>query len=125
MDGIHSQKETPIDHRSVCAHTHAQNNKHTHIFCSAFPDSTALCFISLSFFSLFQLPFSFPCPPSPFPFPIAFRFFFSGVMDDDLLAAQSFNGGIIFVSYVIATVGAQTALELLGRRTHINGIRNW
>lgn len=46
-------------------------------------------------------------------------------MDDDLLAAQSFNGGIIFVSYVIATVGAQTALELLGRRTHISGIRNW
>ncbi|KAI9323140.1 hypothetical protein BX666DRAFT_2021895 [Dichotomocladium elegans] len=48
-------------------------------------------------------------------------------MDDETAASvsQHFSGGIIFISYIIATVGAQTTLELLGRRTHIHGIRNW
>ncbi|KAI8639264.1 hypothetical protein BD408DRAFT_421670 [Parasitella parasitica] len=40
-------------------------------------------------------------------------------------AAQSFNGGIIFVSYLISVAGAQTTLELLTRRTHIRGYYNW
>ncbi|KAI7905733.1 uncharacterized protein BX663DRAFT_549700 [Cokeromyces recurvatus] len=40
-------------------------------------------------------------------------------------AIKSFNGGIIFVSYIISVIGAQTTLELLSRRTHIKGIYNW
>ncbi|KAL9540537.1 hypothetical protein MBANPS3_009628 [Mucor bainieri] len=40
-------------------------------------------------------------------------------------AIQSFNGGIIFVSYLISVAGAQTTLELLTRRTHIRGYYNW
>ncbi|CEP08425.1 hypothetical protein [Parasitella parasitica] len=40
-------------------------------------------------------------------------------------AVQSFNGGIIFVSYLISVAGAQTTLELLTRRTHIRGYYNW
>jgi len=40
-------------------------------------------------------------------------------------AIQSFNGGIIFVSYLVSVAGAQTTLELLTRRTHIRGYYNW
>jgi NO-binding membrane sensor protein with MHYT domain len=40
-------------------------------------------------------------------------------------ALQTYNGGIIFVSYLIAVVGAMTTLELLQRRTHIRGKYNW
>lgn len=40
-------------------------------------------------------------------------------------AQQSYNGGIIFVSYLISVAGAQTTLELLTRRTHIRGYYNW
>ncbi|KAG2225935.1 hypothetical protein INT45_006631 [Circinella minor] len=47
------------------------------------------------------------------------------VPETDLVATQEFNGGIIFVSYIISVVGAQTTLELLARRTHIRGIHNW
>ncbi|KAI9249434.1 hypothetical protein BDA99DRAFT_523777 [Phascolomyces articulosus] len=47
------------------------------------------------------------------------------VPETDLVATQEFNGGIIFVSYVISVVGAQTTLELLSRRTHIRGLHNW
>ncbi|KAI7871995.1 hypothetical protein BDF14DRAFT_1755213 [Spinellus fusiger] len=38
---------------------------------------------------------------------------------------QHFNGGIIFLSYIIAVFGAQTTLELLMRRTHFRGAYNW
>lgn len=41
-------------------------------------------------------------------------------------AAQThYNGGIMFVSYLVAVAGAQTTLELLNRRTHISGVYNW
>jgi hypothetical protein len=40
-------------------------------------------------------------------------------------AVQKYNGGIMFLSYVISVIGAQTTLELLSRRTHINGLYNW
>lgn len=40
-------------------------------------------------------------------------------------ATQYFDGGIIFVSYIISVIGAQTTLELLTRRTHIHGLYNW
>ncbi|KAI8332865.1 hypothetical protein BC941DRAFT_505014 [Chlamydoabsidia padenii] len=40
-------------------------------------------------------------------------------------AIQQFNGGIIFVSFVISTIGSMTTLELLRRRTHIRGRKNW
>jgi hypothetical protein len=40
-------------------------------------------------------------------------------------AIQTYNGGIIFVSYLISVAGAQTTLELLTRRTHIRGFYNW
>lgn len=40
-------------------------------------------------------------------------------------AIQTYNGGIMFVSYLISVVGAQTTLELLSRRTHIKGAYNW
>ncbi|KAI9468932.1 MAG: hypothetical protein EXX96DRAFT_589771 [Benjaminiella poitrasii] len=43
----------------------------------------------------------------------------------DYYAKKSYNGGIVFVSYLIAVVGAQTTLELLSRRTHIRGAYNW
>ncbi|RCI06902.1 hypothetical protein CU098_013793 [Rhizopus stolonifer] len=47
-------------------------------------------------------------------------------MDDQIKPAiQTYNGGIIFVSYLTAVVGAMTALELLQRRTHIRGYYNW
>jgi NO-binding membrane sensor protein with MHYT domain len=46
-------------------------------------------------------------------------------MDQKTPALQYYNGGIIFVSYVIAVVGAMTTLELLQRRTHIRGRYNW
>ncbi|CEG71077.1 hypothetical protein RMATCC62417_06867 [Rhizopus microsporus] len=44
---------------------------------------------------------------------------------DFLEATQYFDGGIIFVSYIISVIGAQTTLELLTRRTHIHGLYNW
>ncbi|KAI7892433.1 uncharacterized protein EV154DRAFT_505134 [Mucor mucedo] len=40
-------------------------------------------------------------------------------------AIKHYNGGIMFVSYLVAVAGAQTTLELLNRRTHISGIYNW
>lgn len=40
-------------------------------------------------------------------------------------AQQNYDGGIIFVSYLISVIGAQTTLELLNRRTHITGLYNW
>lgn len=40
-------------------------------------------------------------------------------------AQQNYNAGIIFLSYVIAVIGAFTTLELLQRRTHIRGYYNW
>ncbi|KAI9251199.1 hypothetical protein BY458DRAFT_463715 [Sporodiniella umbellata] len=40
-------------------------------------------------------------------------------------ATQQYNGGIIFLSYLISVIGAQTTLELLTRRTHIHGTYNW
>ncbi|ORZ21590.1 hypothetical protein BCR42DRAFT_407893 [Absidia repens] len=40
-------------------------------------------------------------------------------------ATQQFNGAIIFVSYVISVIGSMTTLELLTRRTHIQGKKNW
>lgn len=46
-------------------------------------------------------------------------------MDTNIPAQQNFNGGIIFLSYVIAVIGAFTTLELLQRRTHIRGYHNW
>lgn len=41
------------------------------------------------------------------------------------VAYQEYNGGIIFVSYLVSVLGAQTTLELLTRRTHIRGLYNW
>ncbi|KAG2231577.1 hypothetical protein BDF21DRAFT_395626 [Thamnidium elegans] len=41
------------------------------------------------------------------------------------VAQQNYDGGIIFVSYLISVIGAQTTLELLNRRTHITGLYNW
>lgn len=41
------------------------------------------------------------------------------------VAVQNYNGGIVFVSYLISVAGAQTTLELLTRRTHIRGYYNW
>ncbi|KAI8639850.1 hypothetical protein BD408DRAFT_370919 [Parasitella parasitica] len=46
-------------------------------------------------------------------------------MDQKLEALQTYNGGIIFVSYLIAVMGALTTLELLQRRTHMRGHYNW
>ncbi|CAO3651711.1 unnamed protein product [Mucor fragilis] len=46
-------------------------------------------------------------------------------MDQSIEALQTYNGGIIFVSYLIAVIGALTTLELLQRRTHIRGYYNW
>lgn len=46
-------------------------------------------------------------------------------MDQSIEALQTYNGGIIFVSYLIAVIGALTTLELLQRRTHIRGHYNW
>ncbi|KAI9478681.1 MAG: hypothetical protein EXX96DRAFT_483243 [Benjaminiella poitrasii] len=46
-------------------------------------------------------------------------------MDRNVPALQTYNGGIIFVSYLIAVIGAMTTLELLQRRTHIRGYYNW
>jgi hypothetical protein len=46
-------------------------------------------------------------------------------MDYKIPALQTYDGGIIFVSYIIAVVGAMTTLELLQRRTHIRGKYNW
>ncbi|CEP19555.1 hypothetical protein [Parasitella parasitica] len=46
-------------------------------------------------------------------------------MDQKIEALQTYNGGIIFVSYLIAVIGALTTLELLQRRTHIRGYYNW
>ncbi|KAI7886254.1 hypothetical protein K492DRAFT_226012 [Lichtheimia hyalospora FSU 10163] len=43
----------------------------------------------------------------------------------DELAIQNFNGGVIFVSYLVSAVGAMTALELLSQRTHYKGVYNW
>ncbi|KAG1344622.1 hypothetical protein G6F62_004420 [Rhizopus arrhizus] len=40
-------------------------------------------------------------------------------------AQTQYDGGIIFTSYLIAVLGAMTALELLTRRTHIRGFNNW
>jgi NO-binding membrane sensor protein with MHYT domain len=40
-------------------------------------------------------------------------------------AIQQFNGGIIFVSFVISVIGSMTTLELLRRRTHFRGRNNW
>lgn len=40
-------------------------------------------------------------------------------------ALKRYNGGIMFVSYLVAVAGAQTTLELLNRRTHITGLYNW
>ncbi|KAI8144251.1 hypothetical protein BJV82DRAFT_608864 [Fennellomyces sp. T-0311] len=47
------------------------------------------------------------------------------VPESALVATQEFDGGIIFVSFVIAVIGAQTTLELLSRRTHLRGVHNW
>lgn len=46
-------------------------------------------------------------------------------MDHKTPAIQTYNAGTIFVSYVIAVVGAMTTLELLQRRTHFRGKYNW
>ncbi|KAI7902828.1 uncharacterized protein BX663DRAFT_508567 [Cokeromyces recurvatus] len=46
-------------------------------------------------------------------------------MDTNIPAVQTYNGGIIFVSYLISIIGAMTTLELLQRRTHIRGYYNW
>lgn len=43
----------------------------------------------------------------------------------DELAIQNFNGGVIFVSYLVSALGAMTALELLSQRTHYKGVYNW
>ncbi|KAG0164466.1 hypothetical protein DFQ30_009892 [Apophysomyces sp. BC1015] len=40
-------------------------------------------------------------------------------------AIENYNGGIVFLSYLISVVGAWTTLELLTRRTHIHGLYNW
>ncbi|KAI8987998.1 hypothetical protein BDF20DRAFT_998531 [Mycotypha africana] len=40
-------------------------------------------------------------------------------------AVKNFNGGVIFLSYVISVIGCQTTLELFTRRTHIKGLYNW
>ncbi|KAI9301746.1 hypothetical protein BJ944DRAFT_271010 [Cunninghamella echinulata] len=40
-------------------------------------------------------------------------------------AIQDFNGGFVFVSYIISVIGSMTTLELLSRRTHIRGRNNW
>ncbi|KAI8973485.1 hypothetical protein BDF20DRAFT_837427 [Mycotypha africana] len=46
-------------------------------------------------------------------------------MEPNLPCPQIYNGGIIFVSYIISVAGAMIALELLQRRTHIRGKYNW
>jgi Bacterial signalling protein N terminal repeat len=43
---------------------------------------------------------------------------------DPIQATQHFDGGLIFLSYVISVIGAQTTLELLGRRTSVKGAYN-
>ncbi|KAI8067843.1 hypothetical protein BC940DRAFT_300581 [Gongronella butleri] len=43
----------------------------------------------------------------------------------EVIAYQQFNGGIVFVSYIISVIGSMTTLELLSRRTHIRGRVNW
>lgn len=40
-------------------------------------------------------------------------------------ASQNFNIPIMLLSYAISVLGAQTSLELLGRRTDSKGIYNW
>jgi NO-binding membrane sensor protein with MHYT domain len=37
---------------------------------------------------------------------------------------QHFDAGLIVLSYIISVIGAQTTLELLGRRTSIKGYYN-
>ncbi|KAI9010516.1 hypothetical protein CLU79DRAFT_773382 [Phycomyces nitens] len=46
-------------------------------------------------------------------------------MDPYAPLPQNFNGGIIFLSYLISVIGAQTTLELFTRRTHFRGLYNW
>ncbi|OAD76555.1 hypothetical protein PHYBLDRAFT_142074 [Phycomyces blakesleeanus NRRL 1555(-)] len=46
-------------------------------------------------------------------------------MDRSIPLIQHFDGGIIFLSYLISVVGAQTTLELFTRRTHFSGLYNW
>ncbi|ORZ18046.1 hypothetical protein BCR42DRAFT_413027 [Absidia repens] len=46
-------------------------------------------------------------------------------MEGEVAAAQQFSGPIIFVSFVISVIGSMTTLELLSRRTHIHGRKNW
>lgn len=46
-------------------------------------------------------------------------------MDLDKPGQENYNGGIIFVSYLVSVIGAMTTLELLQRRTHIRGHYNW
>jgi NO-binding membrane sensor protein with MHYT domain len=41
-----------------------------------------------------------------------------------IYAEQHFDAGIIVLSYVVSVIGAQTTLELLGRRTSIKGSYN-
>ncbi|KAI9288237.1 hypothetical protein BC943DRAFT_357938 [Umbelopsis sp. AD052] len=43
---------------------------------------------------------------------------------DPIQATQHFDAGLIFLSYVISVIGAQTTLELLGRRTSVKGAYN-
>lgn len=41
-----------------------------------------------------------------------------------IYAEQHFDAGLIVLSYLISVIGAQTTLELLGRRTSIKGYYN-
>lgn len=41
-----------------------------------------------------------------------------------IYAEQHFDAGLIVLSYVISIIGAQTTLELLGRRTSVKGAYN-
>lgn len=43
---------------------------------------------------------------------------------EPIQATQHFDAGLIFLSYVISVIGAQTTLELLGRRTSVKGAYN-
>ncbi|KAI8144161.1 hypothetical protein BJV82DRAFT_667992 [Fennellomyces sp. T-0311] len=43
----------------------------------------------------------------------------------DTFAHQTFDAGIIIVSYFISVIGALTTLELLTQRTHYKGAYNW
>lgn len=72
----------------------------------------------------FKFPLSLFC--FFFPFCAFIPSFFDRKMEYVAVAAQKhYNGGIMFVSYLIAVAGAQTTLELLNRRTHITGVYNW